>query len=257
MRTAVHAEWTKLRTSPGTAWLILTIVALTVAVSAAATATITCGATGCPEDPAKISLTGVQLGQAVVVIFAVLAISGEHATGMLRVSLSAVPNRLLLLGAKAFVVSGAIGVAGLLAVAGSFLAGRLLLPGSGFTSTHGFARLSLSDDAVLRATAGSVLYLTLLALLALGLSTVVRETAASIGLLLGLLYLVPLISQAVSDPAWKRHLQQITPTAGLSIQATTKLSSLPLTPWQGLGVLAAWALGSLLLAAVVLHRRGA
>ncbi|NUO56469.1 MAG: ABC transporter permease [Hamadaea sp.] len=257
MTAALHAEWTKLRTSPGTAWLLLTVVALTVGVGAAAAATITCTATGCPEDPAKISLTGVQLGQAVVVILAVLAISGEHATGMLRVSLSAVPNRLRLLTAKAIVVTGVIGAAGLLAVAGSFAAGRLLLPGSGFTEAHGFARLALSDGAVLRATAGSVLYLVLIALVALGLSTVVRETAASIGLMLGLLYLVPLVSQAITDPDWKRHLQQITPTAGLTVQATTRLSSLPLTPWQGLGVLACWALGSLLLAAFVLHRRDA
>ncbi|MEV6969784.1 ABC transporter permease [Hamadaea sp. NPDC051192] len=257
MTNALRAEWTKLRTSPGTAWLLLTIVVLTVGVSTAAAATITCGATGCPEDPAKISFTGVQLGQAVVVILAVLTISGEHATGMLRVSLSAVPNRLRLLIAKAIVVTGAIGAAGLLAVAGSFLAGRLLLPSSGFTAAHGFARLSLSDGAVLRATTGSVLYLVLIALVALGLSTVVRETAASIGVLLGLLYLIPLITQAVSSPSWKRHLQQITPTAGLSVQATTQLSTLPLTPWQGLGVLACWAAGSLLLAAVVVHRRDA
>ncbi|NUR70436.1 MAG: ABC transporter permease [Hamadaea sp.] len=255
MTVALRAEWTKLRTSPGTAWLLLAIVALTIGVGAAAAATITCGAAGCPEDPAKISLTGVQLGQALVVILAVSSISGEHATGMLRVSLSAVPNRLRLLTAKALVVTGAIGAAGLVAVAGSFAAGRLLLPGSGFTEAHGFERLSLSEAAVLRATAGSVLYLVLIALVALGLSTVVRETAASIGLLLALLYLIPLLTQAVSSPSWKRHLQQITPTAGLSIQATTKLSSLPLTPWQGVGVLGCWAVGSLVLAAVVLHRR--
>jgi hypothetical protein len=48
----------------------------------------------------------------------------------------------------------------------------------------------------------------------------------------------------VTDPHWERHLQQITPmTAGLDIQATTGLSSLPLSPWPGLGVLAAWAGG--------------
>ncbi len=37
----------------------------------------------------------------------------------------------------------------------------------------------------------------------------------------------------VSDPL-RRHLDQIAPmTAGLAIQATTNLRSLPLAPWEG------------------------
>ncbi|NUT34848.1 MAG: ABC transporter permease [Hamadaea sp.] len=255
MRLALHAEWTKLRTSPGTIWLLLTVVALTAGVGAAASGTIVCRAAGCLQDPAKISLTGVQLGQAVVMILAVLAISGEHATGMLRVSFAAMPDRLHVLAAKALVVTGVVGVAGAFAVLASLLAARLLLPGSGYTAAHGFAPLSLSDGDTLRAAGGSVLYLCLVALLALGIATVVRETAAAIGVMLALFYLVPLVTQAVSDPDWKRHLQQIPPTAGAAIQATTQLSTLPLTPWQGLGVLACWAFGSLLIAAAVLRLR--
>jgi ABC-2 type transport system permease protein len=38
---------------------------------------------------------------------------------------------------------------------------------------------------------------------------------------------------------------QISPAdAGQTIHATTRLASLPLTPWTGLGVLAAWATGA-------------
>ncbi len=36
MAVALHAEWTKWRTLPGQAWLILGIVALTIGVSYAA-----------------------------------------------------------------------------------------------------------------------------------------------------------------------------------------------------------------------------
>jgi ABC-2 type transport system permease protein len=36
-------------------------------------------------------------------------------------------------------------------------------------------------------------------------------------------------------------------TAGLCIQSTTGLSSLPISPWVGLGVLAAWSAGALLI----------
>jgi hypothetical protein len=46
---------------------------------------------------------------------------------------------------------------------------------------------------------------------------------------------------------WQRHLQQVAPmTAGLAIQDTAGLSNLPISPWAGLGVLAAWTAGALL-----------
>jgi ABC-2 type transport system permease protein len=46
-------------------------------------------------------------------------------------------------------------------------------------------------------------------------------------------------------------------TAGLYIQATVNLSSLPLTPWEGLGVLALWAAGALVIGALILRFRDA
>jgi ABC-2 type transport system permease protein len=55
-----------------------------------------------------------------------------------------------------------------------------------------------------------------------------------------------------------RHIQQIAPmTAGLAIQATTSLRTLPISPWAGLGVLAAWAAAALLLGGMLLHLRDA
>jgi ABC-2 type transport system permease protein len=148
--------------------------------------------------------------------------------------------------------------AGTIAVLASVLAGRLILPGNGFTPAHGYPTLSLGDGAVLRATAGSVIYLALIALLSLGAATAVRDSATAVGVVLGLLYLFPIIAQTVSDPHWRRHLQQIGPmTAGLAIQATTNLHSLPIGPWTGLGVLAAWATAALLTGGLLLRFRDA
>jgi ABC-2 type transport system permease protein len=45
--------------------------------------------------------------------------------------------------------------------------------------------------------------------------------------------------------------------AGQDALATTGLNSLPLTPWQGLGVVALWTAGALLLGALVLKSRDA
>ena len=89
-------------------------------------------------------------------------------------------------------------------------------------------------------------------------AALVREAAVAIGFVLGLLYLFPIVSSVASNPRWQRHLEQIGPmTAGLCIQVTVGVQALPLSPWQGLGVLAAWAFGALLLGALALCLRDA
>jgi len=45
--------------------------------------------------------------------------------------------------------------------------------------------------------------------------------------------------------------------AGLAIQATTGLRSLPISPWAGLGVLAAWAAAAMLAGGLLLRLRDA
>jgi ABC-2 type transport system permease protein len=255
--SALHAEWTKLRTLTGNLWLLLAVIALTVAAGGGTAAAATCPATGCGQDPARIALTGVDLSQAVTAILAVLVISGEYGTGMIHVTLAAMPGRTTVLAAKAAVVKSVVITAAAAGVLASVLAGRLILPGRGFTPAHGYPPLSLTSGPDLRAAGGSVLYLTLVALLALGTAAVARDSAASIGAVLGLLYLFPVVASALG-PDWSRHLQQIGPmSAGLDIQATAGLPTLPLTPWQGLGVLALWATGSLLAGGLALRLRDA
>src|ERR1700735_3963946 len=141
--SALHAEWTKLRTLAGTGWLLLAVIALTAAVGAGADSAVSCQAAGCGQDPAKVALSGIDLSQAVVAILAVLAISGEYSTGMIRTTLTAMPRRLSVLGAKAVVVSALTLAAGAVGVLASMLAGRLILPGRGFTAAHGYPPLSL------------------------------------------------------------------------------------------------------------------
>jgi ABC-2 type transport system permease protein len=258
MTEALRVEWTKLRTTAGTAWLLLGVIVLTAALGVAAAATVTCRVAGCDLDPVKISLTGIAFGQAVVAILAVLAVSGEYSTGMIRVTFAAIPRRITVLAAKAAVVSGLVLVAGIVAVLASIVVGRLLLPSNGFTAEHGYQALSLTDGPVLRAAAGSVLYLVLIGVLSVGVTAVVREAAAAIGVVLGLLYLFPIIATVIANPDWYRRLQHIAPmTAGLAVQNTINLGSQPVGPWEGLGILAAWAAGALVAGGVVLKLRDA
>ena len=253
---ALHAEWTKLRTVAGPIWLLAGVVALTVAVGAAAAGAAQCQSATCGIDPAKGSFTGIYLGQAAVAVAGGLAIGNEYSTGMITLSLTAMPRRLTWFFAKAGVLTAPVLIASALAVAGSALAGLLILPGRGFTPAHGYASLTAGTD--LRAAAGAVVYLTLIALLSLGVAAAVRDSAAAIGLVLGVLYLFPIVASLVSDATLARRLQQIGPmSAGLDVQAMIGVNSLSLTPWQGLGVVAIWTAGALLLGALVLKSRDA
>ena len=208
-------------------------------------------------DIARLTLTGVQLGQAFVAMLAVLMISGEYSTGVIRITLTAIPRRPAMLAAKAAVLACLVLAAGAIAIAGSVLAGRLILPGRGFTAARGFPPLSPGGGPLLRAAAGSVLYRALIALLSLGIATIIRDSAAASGVVLGLLYLPPLIATVLaSNPQWQHRIERYAPmTAGLTIQDTTGLHGLPISPWGGLGVLAAWAAAAMLAGGLVLRLR--
>ena len=117
--------------------------------------------------------------------------------------------------------------------------------------------LSFSNITDVRATFGSVLYLVLIALLALGITAAVRDSGVAIGVVLGLLFAFPLAA-LIPDHVLARHLEQASPMiAGQYIETTVGMNSLPLTPWQGLGVLALWTCGALLLGGLLLRFRDA
>jgi ABC-2 type transport system permease protein len=254
MAATIHAEWTKLRTVPGPAWLLIGLVAGTVALGAVGAGAVACTATGCAGDPVRSALTGVQLGQAVAAILGVLAIGDEYGTGMIRTTILAVPRRGRMLAAKAAVLTGPVLLAAALAVTISLVGARYLLIDHG----HAGHAIDLFAPSTLRAASGTVLYLALVALLGLGIAAAVRDTAAAVGITLGLLYLFPILAAVIGNAAWHRHLVQIGPsTAGLAIQTTVHPDSLPIGPWPGLGVLALWSLAALTLGLTLLHTRDA
>ncbi|MEW2522418.1 ABC transporter permease [Actinacidiphila alni] len=235
MKYALHAEWTKMRTVPGTVWLVGVAVVATVSVGAMAAGTA-------GTDRVRAALAGVYAGQAVVAVLAVTAMAGEYGTGMIRTSLTAVPRRHLVLAAKAAVTAGVALATSTAAVGGSLLV----------------ARLPPTEGPTLRAATGTVLYLVLIALLSLGAATAVRDSAAAVAVVFGVLYALPMLGRLVTDDTWQRRLQRAEPmTAGLLVQHTTDVASLPLPPWAGLGVLAAWSAAALLGGGLLLRLRDA
>lgn len=171
----------------------------------------------------KLSLTGVWLGQgAVVVLAAVLTMSGEYGMGTIRTALTTEPVRLRILAAKAAVLCALTATASTVGVLGSLLAGGLLL------SADGFAAPTLTEGPTLRAAAGTVLYLTLTALIGLGAATALRDTAGG---------------------ARDRRSR--------AIQATIDLDRLPIGPWAGIAVLAGYAVAALVTGGGLLRVRDA
>lgn len=245
MSGALHAEWTKLRTVPSTGWTAVAIIVATVAVGSLATASLR------PEDVndlARISLSGVYLGQMAVVVLGVLAVTPEYESTMIRTTLAAHPVRPAVLAAKAANIAAIVLVAGTVSVLGSLVATRMIRPDS----------VSLVDGSTLRAYAGTVLYLGLIGLLSLGAAMVVRHTGGTITLVLSLLYTMPIVATFVTDPIWRNRILRVAPmTAGLAIQATRDLAAQPIAPWAGIGVLTAWTGAALALGAVLFSRRDA
>ncbi len=255
----LKAEWTKLRTVSGPAWLLAAAAVATIGISLAAVAATRCPARlTCPVDPVKLSLTGIDLGQAIVAMLAVLVVGNEYSSGLIKLTLAAMPRRTRVLGAKAAIVTALVLAAAVVAVGGSVLAGHLILPGHGFTAARGFPVPSLGGGPPLRAAIGAVLYLGLIALLSLGVAAILRDNAAAIGVVLGMLYLSPIIAAFVSNPTWHKRIERYAPTnAGQAILSTTGLKHLPISPWVGLGVLGVWAAVALLAGGLVLRLRDA
>jgi ABC-type transport system involved in multi-copper enzyme maturation permease subunit len=245
----IRSEWTKLRSLPSTMWGLLATVTLVIGVGLAYA---TLRVARPPADPstfdsASVSLAGVQLAQFAVGVLGVLFVTGEYATGSIRVSLTAVPRRLPMLWGKAVTLGLATLVLAVPAVLVSFFTGQSIL-----SAEH--LDIGLGAPGVLRAVLGSALFLTAVSLLGLGLGALLRNTAGGISALFGLLFapqlVLGLMPESVSDAAY-RYLP--TP-AGAAVGAVHQ-DPLTLGPWSGLGLFCLYTAVALGLAAWRLRRR--
>jgi ABC-2 type transport system permease protein len=247
----IRSEWTKLRSLPSTIWGLLAMVTLVIGVGLAYA---TLRVARPPADPSafdstSVSLAGVQLAQFAIGVLGVLFITGEYATGSIRVSLAAVPRRLQMLGGKAVTFGLTTLALAVPTVLVSFFAGQSILSAKNLDT-------GLGAPDVLRAVLGSALFLTAVGLLGLGLGALLRNTAGGISALFGLLFapqlVLGLMPESVSDAAY-RYLP--TP-AGAAISYVDQ-DPLALGPWTGLGLFCLCTAITLGLAAWQLRRRDA
>jgi ABC-2 type transport system permease protein len=235
----LRSEWTKLRSLRSTYWSGAFIVVATVglAVFMGVRWARQIGSLPPRFDATNVSLSGVYLAQLVVGALGVLTISSEYTTGMIRATFSAVPQRRVLLAAKAAVLAGATLVLGEILAFVSFLICQALLVGK-------HAGVSLGDPGALRAVFGAGLYLTAIALLAFGLGAAIRHTAGALSAFFGILF-APSIFVALLPASLGNDIAAYLPGNSGSQVFTTLAAKDTLSPWAGLGVFCLYVLAAL------------
>lgn len=251
-RSVIRAEWIKYRSLRANL-IGLTAAALVLVGLGMLFSSLSGDGGGPPRttngDTVSIALGGMHLSQLIVGVLAAVFVTSEYASGLIRTMFSAVAGRLPVLRAKALVVGGTTWIVTTVASFAAFFAGQAVY--SGTQATY-----ALGDTSVLRAVLGAGVYGAAVALIGVALGFVLRSTATSVGVLVGTLMIAPvlvgLLPSSISD-----GLSKVLPSnAGSALMSVTVDDSL-LSPAAGFAVLAAWIVGLLAVAAVLVKRRDA
>ncbi|HET8672165.1 MAG TPA: hypothetical protein VFL87_00905 [Thermoleophilaceae bacterium] len=249
------SEWTKLRSVRSTRYSLLAMAVFTIGIAALATAVVSARWPHmAPHErahfhPLEATLAGVQLGQLALGVLGVLLITAEYSTGMIRATLTAVPKRLPVLWAKAGVFALVALALSIPATLAAFFVGQSLLSGR-------HLELAFSAPGVARAVIGAGLYLTVVGLFAVGIGTIVRNTAGGIATFVAVMFVVPPLMN-VLPTSWNNAASPYLPSnAGQAIMSITHQAH-TLAPWAGFAVFCAYAAAALAIGALVLTRRDA
>ncbi|AEW99711.1 ABC transporter [Streptantibioticus cattleyicolor] len=230
--TAVlRSEWIKIRSVRASSGSLLAVFAATLVITLVVFATVGRSEVVDGGDPVFGAFYALNFAQIAAIAFGTTAVSCEFAGGALRISLSAVPRRGLLYAAKTAVVAASALVVGLAAAFAAFFAGQAFL---------GRYAIGIGEPGALRACVGGGIYLALMALLAAGLTFLLRSAIAVLSLLIPFILIVSFVVGGIAhgaaaylpDRAGQQVLHQ-QPSGGLA-------------PWTGLAVTAAWAAAALL-----------
>jgi ABC-2 type transport system permease protein len=249
---ALSFEWHKIRTLRSTYWNLglFLLVTLALAVPSGHVLNQTYAELDAAErlaaDPVGAGLSSIRLGLLALVVFGVLAVSGEYTSGAIRGSLLAVPRRGLFLGSK-------LAAGGLVALVAS-----TVVVGLTFAVTQvmlGDHRVALTGDGVLRAVLGGIVYTTLLCVFSMGLAAVLRSSALTIGILFPLFLTVSTILTNV--PEVGAVAQFLPDVAGGQILYREPQDGSILNGWTGLAVLLGWTVAAVVAGQVAISRRDA
>jgi ABC-type transport system involved in multi-copper enzyme maturation permease subunit len=247
LRQAVRAEWTKLATLRSTKWTLAVTVVGTMLVTVLATQHVSHRLSFKDFDPTNQAMTGLAIASLTMGVLGVLTMSGEYGTGTIRSSLAALPRRETLLTAKVAVVGVLTLLVGEVLSFSAFFLGQAVLAAVGAPSAD------LGQPGVLRAVVLSGAFLSLLALLGLGIGAIVRHTAGALAAYAGVVLLVPILLQTIGGNPGRFAPELIFAN---SVSAVVPQSQ-TLSATVGFLLMVAYTLAALGLGAALLTRRDA
>lgn len=233
-----HSEWIKIRTLRSQLAALAMILAVTVLFSVLASS----DTGGDDFDPLFAVFFGVTFGQIAAIAFGTTAVSSEFQGGALRLSLAAVPHRGRWFAAKATAIAVPVFAVGLVTGVVTLVTGKAVLG----AEADGFGWAEQ-----VRGVVGCAVYLTLMALLAAGLTAVLRSGVATLSIVIPFLLIVSFVVGDASS-----GIADLLPDRAGQV-ALHETWAGAMGPWTGLGVTALWAAVALAAGAWSVRRRDA
>lgn len=247
----LNSEWIKFRSLRSTVILLFSAVVMMIGIGTLGAWGIASAAEDAqPSAPGMIHTMpsgGLSFAQLLIGALAVLLISSEFGTGMIRSTMIAVPKRIPALAAKGVVISLIAYIVGTVAALATYFAIQPILA----TQEMEFA---LDAEGVLGSIFSIGLYLSFVALIGLALGALLRNSAGGIVTLIALLMVVPTALDIIPGEFASDIAKYLPSNAGTQLIAT-QVADDALTQFQGGLVMGAWAVIPLIAAIVVLKRR--
>jgi ABC-2 type transport system permease protein len=207
------------------------------------------GPRGTATDSLAITFGGLTLSQLILGVATTVFVTSEYGSGMIRTMFGAVGRRTRVLWAKAGVAAATTAVTMTVAAFATFFAGRAVFGGD-------MPTYSLGDPGVLRAIVGAGVYATSVSLIGVALGFIMRSTASAIGVMVTLFMVAPILLRLVPGSIGDWLGKVVPSSAGDALMSVTSPDTL-LSPGQGLFTLAAWVVGLLGVAWLLVQRRDA
>ena len=270
LRGALASEFTKLRSVRSTYWTLGALFFVSVGLGIAITAGTAANFANNPGNKAGFDATQAslgaffELGQLIIAVLGAMVITSEYSTGMIRTSLTAQPRRGVVYAAKAIVFTAVTLVISIVTAFIAFFVGQAIYSSKGVSASL-FHTVTIPANAnvncspggctatfsgtdvitastVLTAIIGTALFVTIVALIAFGVGSILRHTAGAIATVIALLFIVPILEQTLPND-WRWDIMRFLPDAATRvISVTVGGTNIHLwSAWPQLGVTALWA----------------
>jgi ABC-2 type transport system permease protein len=270
LKGAIASEFTKIRSVRSTYWTLGALFFVSVGLAVAITAGTAANFANNPGNKAGFDATQAslgaffELGQLIIAVLGAMVITSEYSTGMVRTSLTAQPRRGVVYAAKAIVFTAVTLVISIVTAFIAFFIGQAIYSSKGVSAsvfhtvtvpananvncgpggcTATFSGTDvITASAVLTAIIGTALFVTIVALIAFGVGSIVRHTAGAIAIVIALLFIVPILEQTLPND-WRWDIMRFLPDAATRvISVTVGGTNIHLwSAWPQLGVTALWA----------------